>query len=116
MLLSALLAACGGGGGSSSEHLVAPSIGTQPQSQSVADGSTLSRSVSASGSSPLSYQWLRDGVAIAGATSAIYVSDGCVIRKISTGGEVSTLAGAALASPATPTGRGARPVSRTCMA
>ena len=50
----------------------APSIGTQPQSQTVSVGGTATFSVVASGLQPLSYQWLRGGVAIPGATSASY--------------------------------------------
>ena len=52
--------------------LVAPSITTQPQSLSVTTGLSASFSVSVSGSSPLSYQWIKDGSAIAGATSTTY--------------------------------------------
>jgi glucose/arabinose dehydrogenase len=50
----------------------APSIGTQPQSQTVSVGHTATFTVSASGAQPLSYQWQRDGVDIPGATAASY--------------------------------------------
>jgi DNA-binding beta-propeller fold protein YncE len=53
---------------------VAPSITTQPASTSAADGSTATFTVVASGSSPLSYQWKKGGVAISGATSASYTT------------------------------------------
>lgn len=47
-----------------------PSITTAPQSLAVIEGSTVLLSVVATGAGPLSYQWRKDGVAIAGATSA----------------------------------------------
>jgi uncharacterized protein YkwD len=50
----------------------APSITSQPQSQTITAGQTASLSVSASGTSPLNYQWYSDGSAISGATSASY--------------------------------------------
>lgn len=50
----------------------APAITTQPQAQSVLVGQPASFSVGATGAAPLSYQWLRNGVAIAGANAAAY--------------------------------------------
>ena len=50
----------------------APSITTQPANQSVHAGQSATFSVVATGSAPLSYQWRRNGTAIAGATSATY--------------------------------------------
>jgi len=50
----------------------APSVGTQPQSQTVSVGHTATFTVSASGAQPLSYQWQRSGVDIPGATAAAY--------------------------------------------
>jgi len=49
---------------------VAPSITTQPISQSVTAGKSVTLSVVAAGTSPLTYQWRKDGAAITGATSA----------------------------------------------
>ncbi|HEU4851883.1 MAG TPA: hypothetical protein VFT37_06990 [Telluria sp.] len=84
--------ACGGGGGGSSSPgtvtsgggtstpppattppvtITAPVIATQPSSQSVAAGTPVTFSVAASGAT-LSYQWLRDGTPVAGATSSSY--------------------------------------------
>src|SRR6266481_6089344 len=54
--------------------LVAPSITTQPVSQSVRAGLTATFSVTATGTTPLGYQWQRNGAAISGATSAIYTT------------------------------------------
>lgn len=65
------LAACGGGG-SSAPAPVAPSVNAAPQSQSVSVGNAVQLSVQAGGSTPISYQWQRNGVDIPGATSASY--------------------------------------------
>ncbi len=51
---------------------VAPVITSQPQSQTVTAGDNVSFSVSAGGTSPLSYQWQFNGGAIPGATSATF--------------------------------------------
>jgi len=49
-----------------------PSITTQPASATVNSGSSVSFSVVATGTEPLSYQWQLGGVAISAATSATY--------------------------------------------
>ncbi|HWA27416.1 MAG TPA: pectinesterase family protein [Lacunisphaera sp.] len=51
---------------------VAPAIVTPPASQSVTAGSPVTFNVAAAGSAPLSYQWLKNGDAIPGATSVSY--------------------------------------------
>ena len=51
-----------------------PSITTQPASQTVMSGQVATFNVVASGSSALSYQWLGNGAAIAGATAASYTT------------------------------------------
>src|SRR6266699_145399 len=53
---------------------VAPSIGTEPTSQTVTAGQPASFSVVATGTAPLTYQWKKNNVAIAGATSASYTT------------------------------------------
>ncbi len=53
---------------------VAPSITTQPANRTVTAGQTASFSVVASGTTPLSYQWRKGGVNIAGATSSSYTT------------------------------------------
>jgi len=53
---------------------VAPSITTQPVSQTVTAGQTASFSVTATGASPLGYQWSKNGTAISGATSSSYTT------------------------------------------
>jgi hypothetical protein len=50
----------------------APAIVTSPVSQSVALGTSVTFSVTASGAAPLSYQWRKNSTAISGATSASY--------------------------------------------
>lgn len=49
---------------------VAPSITTQPASQTVSAGASVTFTVAASGTAPLSYQWAKGGIAIGGATNA----------------------------------------------
>ena len=51
---------------------VAPSITTQPSGASVAAGSSVTFTVAASGTAPLSYQWQKNSAAISGATSASF--------------------------------------------
>jgi hypothetical protein len=57
---------------------VAPAITTPPANQTVGEGQTATFSVVATGTSPLSYQWQKDGgsgfAAITGATSASYTT------------------------------------------
>jgi hypothetical protein len=50
----------------------APAITTQPASRTVAVGAPVVFSVSASGATPLRYQWRRNGATIAGATAQDY--------------------------------------------
>ncbi len=52
--------------------IVAPSIVTQPTSVTADAGASATFSVAASGSSPLSYQWLFNGTALTGATASSY--------------------------------------------
>ncbi len=53
---------------------VAPTITTQPANQTVTAGQTATFAVVASGTSPLSYQWQKNGASIAGATSSSYTT------------------------------------------
>ena len=53
---------------------VAPTFSTQPASQSIPVGQTASFSVTVSGTVPLSYQWLKNGSNIVGATSSSYTT------------------------------------------
>jgi hypothetical protein len=54
--------------------VAAPAIVTPPASQAVTLGQTATFSVVASGTAPLSYQWQKNGTAIAGATGASYTT------------------------------------------
>jgi hypothetical protein len=75
--VAALLAGCGGGGGGDSSPpptATVPAITTQPANASGSVGSTVTFIVVASGTAPLSYQWQKNGTAIAGATSASYTT------------------------------------------
>jgi len=53
---------------------VAPTITTQPANQTVTAGQTAAFTVVATGTAPLSYQWQKNGVNIAGATAATYTT------------------------------------------
>ena len=73
---------------------VAPTISQPPVGRTVAVGAVLTLSVVANGDGVLRYQWLKDGVAIAGATSATFS-----LPRVATGDagsyrvDVSNLAG-----------------------
>ena len=76
---AAALTACGGSNSNSGTTTVtAPSITTQPQSQTVTAGATATFSVVATGTAPLSYQWSKNGAAISGATGASYTTPAAV--------------------------------------
>ncbi len=60
--------------GTATTAAVAPSISTQPASQTVTAGQTATFSVVAAGTAPLTYQWRKNGVNISGATAAGYTS------------------------------------------
>lgn len=53
---------------------VAPAIVTQPAPRTVNVGQTANFTVTASGTAPLAYQWVRNGANIGGATSASYTT------------------------------------------
>ena len=69
-----LLTSCGGGYGGSSTGgaSLAPVIATAPASTTVPAGQSATFTVMATGFMPISYQWVRGGVDIAGATQAAY--------------------------------------------
>ena len=67
------LAACGGGD-APAVTVVAPVITSQPANATVTEGNTAQFNVAATGSPPLTYQWRRNGAAIAGATSSVLVT------------------------------------------
>ena len=57
-----------------SATLVAPAIITQPASKTVTVGQTATFQVAASGSTPLVFEWRKNGTAISGATAASYTT------------------------------------------
>lgn len=72
-MLSFTLAGCGGGGGGGGS--ASPiTIQIAPNNQTVADGESAVLAVIAASPAPLSYQWLRDGAAISGASNPVYVT------------------------------------------
>ncbi|MEQ1579225.1 MAG: immunoglobulin domain-containing protein [Steroidobacteraceae bacterium] len=106
------MSACGGGGGGgdSGTPNIAPAITAQPLSATVASGQAASFTVVATGTPAPTYQWKRNGVDIAGATSSTYsiaavsVSDnGAAFTVVATNaaGSVTSLA-AVLTVPAAP--------------
>ncbi len=98
----------------------APAITTQPAGRTVTEGATVTFSVVASGTAPLSYQWLKNGANIAGATSASLTltavttaSAGTYSVRVSNTAGSATSAGATLtvnSTPARPTVAIASPV------
>src|SRR5208283_705461 len=75
LIVSLILAGCGGSQpGAKVVSAAAPSISTQPTSQTVTVGQTATFSVMAAGTTPLSYQWQMGTTAITGATSATYTT------------------------------------------
>jgi hypothetical protein len=79
-VLFALLAGCGGGGHGAAGSAppassgTAPSITAQPSNTSAALGQTATFSVTAAGAAPLTYQWQKGAVPIAGATAFNYTT------------------------------------------
>jgi len=72
-----ICASCGSGStatSSSSSEVSAPLITTQPSSQSVNSGQTATFSIVATGTAPISYQWMKAGANVSGATSASYTT------------------------------------------
>lgn len=74
MLLGLAASSCGGGNSKTVNTVVAPAITTQPANQTVQAGQAATFTVAATGTAPLSYQWQKNGTAVAGATSASYTT------------------------------------------
>ena len=104
----------------------APSVTTQPLSQTVTAGQTATFSVAGTGTAPMSYQWRKSGAAISGATASTYQTP---VTTLSDNGSlftvvVSNSAGSVTSSGATLTVKSlavapsvtAQPVSQTITA
>ena len=114
--VSIVLAACGGSADAppppeNGTQCVAAALTQQPADASVTAGQNASFSVVATGTSPLTYQWQRNGVAIEGATTATYalattvLDGGAVFRAV-----VTNCAGSATSNDATLTVASSAPV------
>lgn len=109
LVVGIVTAGCGGGGGDGA--LLPPTIVTQPAAVSVMAGAGASFSVTASGDAPLSYQWKRDGLAIAGATAPNYgiaattIADNGARFSVDVSNPAGTLGSAAATLTVTAAGR-----------
>jgi hypothetical protein len=92
---------------------VAPSITQQPSSVTVTASQTATFSVTATGTDPLSYQWLKGTTTIPGATSASYTTPATTSADNGTQYKVmvSNSAGNATSNPATLTVNAAAPAT-----
>jgi len=105
---------------------VPPSITTQPASQTVTAGLTATFTVGATGTTPLTYQWKKNGTAMAGATSSSYTtlattsSDNgaqfTVVVSNSTGSITSNAATLTVSAAAVPPSITTQPASQTVTA
>jgi glucose/arabinose dehydrogenase len=101
----------------------APQVTAHPANVTVSAGQPASFSVSASGTAPLSFQWQRDGVNIAGATSSTYTlaaaqlsDNGATFRAVVTntfGNDVSNAAVLTVTANNAPTASITTPANQT---
>src|SRR6184192_3196882 len=76
-LFSAAVSGCAGlvaGTSTLNSAPVAPTITTQPVNQTITAGQTATFTVVANGTTPMTYQWKKSGMAISGATSSSYTT------------------------------------------
>src|ERR1700694_4354364 len=77
LIVSILTASCGGGsngGPGPAQPPSAPAIAIEPSDQQVPAGQAATFTVSATGATPLTYQWQRNASPIAGATAQAYTT------------------------------------------
>lgn len=78
VLVALCMMACGGGGGTSAPAPIVPVappvLTAQPQAATVTTGTTATFTVTAGGAAPVTYQWQKNGAAIAGATASSYTT------------------------------------------
>lgn len=105
-------AACGGGGSTPSSagtpSAPAPTLSSQPGSQSLVEGARLELAVAASGTGTLSYQWRKNGTDLAGRTQASLVIDPVAVSDggsyvVAVTNTVGSATATAVSSPATVT-------------
>ncbi|MBM3882104.1 MAG: hypothetical protein FJ387_20680, partial [Verrucomicrobia bacterium] len=90
--------------------IAAPQITQQPQTQTITGGGSIVLSVVATGTGPLTYQWLKDGAPIPGATgvtltlTGVQMADagGYTVEVSNAGGKVSSDPAAVTVTPAAP--------------
>jgi ASPM-SPD-2-Hydin domain-containing protein/centrosomal CEP192-like protein/immunoglobulin I-set domain protein len=102
--ISISLSGTGTGAGQSSGGTppVAPAISSQPASVKIAAGQAATFNVAATGTSPLAFQWKKNGTAISGATSSTYTTPAATTADNNDqfAAEVSNTAGNATSNPA----------------
>ena len=83
--------------------VIPPAIATQPIDRTVSAGKTAKFSVTATGTTPLTYQWRKNGVNISGATKSSYITpptvsgdNGSLFSTV-----VTNIAGSVTSNPAT---------------
>ncbi len=96
------IALSGTGSTSSSSGAVAPTISAQPASAKITAGQAATFHVAATGTAPMSYQWMKNGAALSAATSSSYTTpaETTADNNAQFTVSVSNAAGAATSSPA----------------
>jgi hypothetical protein len=97
------VALSGTGSGSTSPSAVAPTISTQPANAKITAGQTATFNIAATGTAPMTYQWMKNGAAISGATSSTYTTpaETTADNNAAFTAEVSNTAGNATSNAAT---------------
>jgi hypothetical protein len=82
---------------------VAPTITTQPSSQNLIAGQTATFSVAATGTAPMTFQWMKNAIAMTGATSSSYTTpaETTADNNAQFTVKVSNSSGSATSNPAT---------------
>ena len=88
-----------------------PTITAPPTAQSVVSGTSIILRVTATGDEPLTYQWMKDGVAVAGATSPTLALDNAAAATAGNYTVVVSNAGGSVTSPPATVSVSARPVA-----
>lgn len=88
-----------------------PAITAPPTAQSVVSGTNILLRVTATGDEPLSYQWLKDGVSVAGATLSTLALDNATATVAGNYSVIVSNAGGSVTSPAATVSVSARPIA-----